>query len=132
MSLNRVELTGGVTREIELQSFGWGDLIELSLAVNGNRYDPESRGQVVTTTYVMVTVFGAQATKLLTLGVGKGDEVYVLGMLDQKTITSSKGEKLNKTRVNALFVEPVRVRSKGPAPRPSDGPIAENQEEEPF
>jgi single stranded DNA-binding protein len=111
MNLNKVELLGGQTRDPELRTgrTGGSDL-ERALALNGSRYDPEIRGQKVTSEFVSVIAFGFVAEYIAGLQLGRGDEVYVLGELGHREIQKPDGTKENKTRVIAAVISPTRVR----------------------
>lgn len=134
MSLNRVELQGGLTRDVEIRSFGWGDIADLNLAVNGTRWDREKGEQVVTTTFVQVEVFGPMAPRCANLN--RGDEVYVIGELTQHEREKKDGTKEKKTRVRALQVTLTRKSRGGsgrsPAPRSDAAPSGPKEEVEPF
>ncbi len=111
MALNKVELIGGLTRDIHMTYTKKGTaIVELSLAVNGARYDFEARGQVVTTVYVQVQCFGATAERVAETEIRQGDEVYVLGELDQREVEKRDGTTERKTRVTASVVIPTRIR----------------------
>lgn len=118
MSLNRVELTGGLTRDGNLRYTQGGMAVcEFTVAVNGTRYDPAERRQVVTTVFVTVDVLGWLAERITDgEGLVQGDEVYVLGELDQYERETADGKKDRKTRVRAIRVEVTRRRSAARAP----------------
>jgi single stranded DNA-binding protein len=113
MSLNRVELVGAVTRDPVLAFSERGTAwMELTLAVNGTRYDGEQ--QQVTTTFVTVSLFGWLAEQVAEEDLGKGEEVYVLGELSQRERQRKDGSKESKTRVEAKLVWPTRRRRSSP------------------
>lgn len=109
--MNRVELSGGLTRDPDYKVSQHGTpWLRLSVAVNDAEYDPATRQQVVTTTYVTVLLFGHQAETLVET-LRQGDEVHVVGRLDQTEQEGRDGKLERKTRVRAHFVLPTRVRS---------------------
>jgi len=109
--VNRWEGTGGLVRDPDYRVSEHGTpWLRLSVAVNDAEYDPATRGQAVRTTYVNVLLFGHQADALAET-LHKGDEVYVVGRLDQTEREGAGGKPERKTSVQALFVLPTRVRS---------------------
>jgi len=129
--VNRVEIQGGLVRTPELRYLPSGTaLMEMNVAVNGARYDSQARQQVVDTVYVAVQVWGHQAEELDQLGLSRGEEVYVLGRLDQRTIEKRDGTREQKTRVSATFVTVTRRKPSNPTPS-GDGPRYAD-DEEPF
>jgi single stranded DNA-binding protein len=106
VNLNRVELVGGLTRDPVLRDGRHGGVfVEVTVAVNGTRWDGSA--QVVTTTFVTVLAYGPPADMLRELT--KGDEVYVLGELGQREVPKSDGGVEKKTRVFASVAWPTRV-----------------------
>lgn len=137
--MNRVELLGGLTRDPECSVNQRGTATWLAtLAVNGTRYDGEARQQVVKTTFVSLSAFGWLAEELINAGYGKGDELHVVGELDQFEIAKDDGTKDRKTRVRPLVVTPTRRSSPMPARHPaqshtpSPDPWGPPREEPPF
>ena len=124
--MNRVEISGGLTRDPEFRVTDYGlAIMEMTVAVNGARWDGKEKRQVVTTQHVAVVCLGHVAESVSELSVGRGDEVLVLGELDQSTFEKKDGTKESKTKVVAMRVDAVRVR----------GPMADNvphPEEDPF
>jgi single-strand DNA-binding protein len=131
VSLNRVELTGTLTRDPQLEWLPNSGTATMTLAVNGARYNHETRDHEVTTTFVSVLVFGFQAEALHSGKVGRGDEVHVVGALSQREIKKRDGSTEKKTRVEATLVQPVRVKSHLVQP-PRTGEHAPDLDEPPF
>jgi len=120
--MNRWEGTGGLTRDPDYKVSQHGTpWLRLSVAVNDAEFDPASRQQVVTTTYVTVLLFGHQADTLAET-LHQGDEVYVVGKLDQTEQEGRDGKTERKTRIRAHFVLPTRVRSAAHAQPAEDDP----------
>ena len=143
MSMNRVEVSGGLTRDPELTYMerSGSALCEITLAVNGTRYNFESRSQEVTTSYISVKAWGSLAEELAEADVAKGDELLVIGELEQRTIEKRDKSKESKTHVKALGFHVVRRRGAGSSPagrapaRVTSPPPQEPQygaDEEPF
>lgn len=135
--MNRVEVSGGLTRDPEYRMVGsYGThLLEMTVAVNGTRYDSEQRQQVVKTTFVQVQAWGYVA-EFLTQQHGplsKGDEVHVVGELDQRTVEKSDGSKESKTRVTAVHIDVLRRRhTPDTTDRGSEAPTGSPTSEPPF
>lgn len=101
--MNRAEIKGGLTRDPEISQSGGYDRIQFTVAVNGTRWDSESRSQVVKTAYLMVVAWGPVAAEWMSLK--KGDEVYVVGELDQYK-KENKDE--SSTRITAFSITMIR------------------------
>lgn len=113
--MNKVEIQGGLTRDPELRFLPSGmPVCEFSMALNGTRYDKDARAQVVTTTFVTCQAWGDAAEEFAG-EFGQGDEVYVMGRLDQRTIEKRDGTKESKTRIEVLFWHAVRKRRRAGA-----------------
>lgn len=109
--MNRVEISGGLTRDPEIRYLPSGvGVLDLTVAVNGARYDSDKREQVVTTSYISCNCFGWLAEQIANTGLSKGDEVYVLGELEQRSYETRDGKKESKTRVTIMALKPVRRR----------------------
>ena len=120
--MNRVEIRGGLVRDPELRLVGAYStpLLEMTVAVNGTRYDSQSRSQVVKTTFVSVQVWGHRGEEVMEkYQLAKGDEVYVLGELDQYEQEKADGTKERKTRVTGLLLDVLRSRSTSASTRVS-------------
>jgi single-stranded DNA-binding protein len=119
--VNRVELIGGLVRKPEYKISAHGTpWMRMQVAVNEAEYDPQSRSQVVSTTFVTVLLWGSQADTLLDAGLDQGDEVYVLGRLDQTEHEGADGKTDRKTRVRATFLLPTRIRGTHHTSRPAN------------
>lgn len=124
--MNRVELVGGLVRDPDVGvlpgsgTFTWS----ATIAVNGTRYSREEGGHVVKTTYVSLSAIGWAAEQFADLGLTRGDEVYVLGELDQYERETADGKKERKTRVTPLVLHATRLRQsmRSAAPSPAFGP----------
>lgn len=114
MNLNRVELSGGLVKDPEVRMIGQAQttLVELSVALNGTKYDRQQRGQVVKTTFVVVQCWGWVGEQVASYGLTRGQEVYVLGELDQTEVERPDGSKDRKTRINASLVFVTRAQTR--------------------
>jgi single-stranded DNA-binding protein len=124
VSLNRVELIGGILGEVKggvspsgVWSAAW------TMAIPSTRYDRASRTDVVQTDYVSVLAYEAAAQAMIDAGYRPGDQVHVLGKLVQVEVDKANGKTERKTRVVAFTVAEVRriPRPDNPPP-PSDEP----------
>jgi single-strand DNA-binding protein len=114
-----------LTRDPEYRVLPSGaEVSSLSLAVNDAVWDSQAREQVVGTVFVQVEVWDVQAAAVAEQ-LRRGDEVLVLGRLDQREIERRDGTKDRKTRVQALTVTHVRVRHRNPL----TGPAAQQERE---
>lgn len=79
--MNRVEVSGGLTRDATYDDSGAVQRLQFTIAVNGTRWDSQQNQQVVKTMYVTLVAWGPQALEWMSLK--KGDEVHAVGELDQ-------------------------------------------------
>lgn len=118
--MNRVEISGRVTREPEVRYVGNTrfPILGLNVAVdNGTgRWNSETRKTEYESGFYQVEVVG-QYGEMVADMVKRGDEVYVVGSLSQFT-TQPKGEGESKThtRIKATLVQPL-TGVRGPAPQ---------------
>lgn len=104
--MNRVELRGGLVKDVEMVDVNGLVKAAVTLAVNGTRYDGQTRQQVVKTTYVSCEAWGIVGENLYASGVGKGCELYVVGELTQQ---KREGDKESHTRVAIFTFDVVRM-----------------------
>lgn len=111
MNENYVRIGGGLTRDPHYSTTQYGSqMVGLTVAVNGARYDSKQKQQVVTTEFVSVLAFGTVADLIVEMGLSRGDSVIVEGALSQQVVENESGEKDRKTRVQAWSVRPVSIR----------------------
>lgn len=109
--MNRVEIAGGLTRDARFRYTESGlAVFDCTVAVNGARYSASEKRQVVTTVYVAVDAIGWLAEQLAELGLSTGDEVMVVGELNQWEKELADGKKERKTRVRVLRLDVMRKR----------------------
>ena len=109
--MNRVEISGRLTRDPEIKYVGDArfPILSLNVAVdNGNgRFNRETRKTEYESGFYQVEVVGAYAERLLQ-HLNKGDEIYALGSLSQFTTQpKSEGESKTHTRIKAVVVTPL-------------------------
>lgn len=122
MSTNEWTGRGGLTRDAECSNLEVSGIPywSASIAVNGTRYDSTKRAQVVKTTYISLVAFGWMAEHLDAHGLLKGDEVRVVGELDNREVPRPDGTKERKTRVEVAVLDIVR-RSRTALAQPMTG-----------
>ena len=126
MSLNRVEISGGLVRDAEFTHLPSGAPVwEATVVVNEAVYSAKERASVVRANYIAVNAFGEPAERLASEGLQRGDEVYILGALNQTTIERKDGSKESKTKVRVLTYNVTRRRHPGNA-TPQGGFIGQN------
>jgi single-stranded DNA-binding protein len=130
MSLNRWEGQGVLTRDPVVTELPSGAvLVEVTMAINDAGWDAEARAHVVQTIYVTLQLWD-NLGGLMARGVRKGDEIFVVGRLDQKIVTKRDGTEDRKTRVVVLQFTLTRTHrvpaaaSAPPPPGPARDPFA--------
>lgn len=117
MSINRVVLTGNLTRDAELrQTSGGMAIVKMRLAVNDRRKNPQSGQWEDFANYVDVTMFGSRG-EALTRFLTKGQRIGIDGKLRWHEWESQAGEKRSALEVIADDVELLGSRGEG-GPRP--------------
>lgn len=99
MYLNRVQIIGNITKDIELKALPSGSAVA-SFSVATNRTWKDKDGQKQTEVeYHSVTAFGKTA-ELIKQYMGKGSKIYIEGRLKTRSWEDKKtGEKKYKTEV---------------------------------
>lgn len=109
--MNRVELTGRVTRDPELRHVGGSGfpILSINIAVDDaeGRWNKETRKTEYESGFYQVEVKGPYA-EALTRYIVRGANVYVVGSLSQwKKTGNDGGEPETKTRISATMVVPL-------------------------
>jgi single-strand DNA-binding protein len=105
MNINRVVLTGNLTRDPELRSFGNGPSIcHLGIAVNGRRKNNQTGQWEDKANYFRVTVFGAQGENCAQY-LKKGRPVAIDGRLDWRQWETPEGQKREAIDIIAETVQ---------------------------
>lgn len=107
--MNHWQGKGGLVRDPEM-TYGESGVAfwRASIAVNGTRYDSQTRGQIVKTTFVSLVAFGWLAEQFAEYTLAKGDEILVTGELDNREIEKEGGVKERKTRIEVQTLNIVR------------------------
>jgi single-strand DNA-binding protein len=122
-NINRVVLTGNLTRDPELREFTSGSMCSLRLAVNGRRKNPQTGEWQDQANYFDVSVFGAQGencARYLT----KGRAVAVDGRLCWREFTRQDGSKGQAVDVVAETVQFLGGRDEASAAGSASAPPA--------
>ena len=113
MGINRVVITGNLTRDPELRSTGSGmSVLKLGVAVNDRRKNQQSGEWEDVPNFVDVTVFGARG-EALSRFLSKGSKVAIEGKLRWSQWENPQGEKRSKLEVVADEVEFLSSRDGG-------------------
>ncbi len=137
MSINRVVISGNLTRDPELRSTSSGmSVLKMGVAVNDRRKNQQTGEWEDVPNFVDVTLFGARA-EALSRFLSKGAKVAIEGKLRWSQWESQQGEKRSKLEVVADEVEFLSSRDGGSGshsapPASSAAPEEDLGEEIPF
>lgn len=113
MSINRVVISGNLTRDAELKATGSGvSVLKLGVAVNDRRKNQQSGEWEDHANFVDVTIFGARG-EALSRFLTKGTKVAIEGKLRWSQWENQQGEKRSKLEVVADEVEFLSSRDSG-------------------
>lgn len=113
MSINRVVISGNLTRDPELKSLPSGtSVLEMRLAVNDRRKNAQTGEWEDHANYVDVIVFG-QRGESLSKFLSKGSKIAVAGRLRWREWENQQGEKRSKLEVVADDVDFMSSRGEG-------------------
>jgi single-strand DNA-binding protein len=135
MSINRVVISGNLTRDPELRATGSGmNVLKMGVAVNDRRKNQQTGEWEDYANFVDVTMFGARA-EAVSRFLSKGSKVAIEGKLRWSQWESQQGDKRSKLEVVADEIEFLSSREGGSggysAPAAPDA-IDEPGEEIPF
>lgn len=139
MSINRVVVTGNLTRDPELRATSSGmAVLKLGIAVNDRRKNPQSGEWEDAPNFFDVTVFG-QRGESLSRFLQKGSKIAVEGKLRWSQWETPDGDKRSKVEIIADDIEFMTARGEGggapqySAPAPASAPKPEVFEDDiPF
>lgn len=137
MSINRVVISGNLTRDPELRATGSGmSVLKMGVAVNDRRKNQQSGEWEDYANFVDVTMFGARA-EAISRFLTKGTKVAIEGKLRWSQWESQQGEKRSKLEVVADEIEFLSARDASgsnnySAPAGSEAPSYDDGEEIPF
>jgi single-strand DNA-binding protein len=113
MGINRVNITGNLTRDPELRSTASGmNVLKMGVAVNDRRKNQSTGEWEDVPNFVDVTVFGARA-EALSRFLSKGSKVAIEGKLRWSQWENPQGEKRSKLEVVADEIEFLSSREGG-------------------
>ena len=105
MSINRVNISGNLTRDPELRMTGSGtQILAFGVAVNDRRRNPQSGEWEDVPNFIDCVVFGARAEPLSRF-LSKGSKVAVEGKLRYSSWETKDGQKRSKLEVVVDEVE---------------------------
>lgn len=129
MSINRVVLTGNLTRDAELkQTSGGMAIVKIRLAVNDRRKNASTGQWEDSPNFIDVVIFGSRG-EALSRFLSKGKQIAVEGKLRWSEWESQAGEKRSKVEVVADDIELLGGR--GDAPMASARPASAEPGDEP-
>lgn len=138
MGINRVVISGNLTRDPELRATSSGmNVLKMGVAVNDRRKNQQTGEWEDVPNFVDVTVFGARA-EALSRFLSKGSKVAIEGKLRWSQWESQAGDKRSKLEVVADEVEFLSSRDGGsggysaPSAAPAPEPVDDLGEEIPF
>lgn len=99
MSINRVTITGNLTRDPEVKQTGGGmSVMKLGVAVNDRRKNPQTQEWEDVPNFIDCTMFGDRAAKVAQY-MAKGSKVAISGRLRQETWETQDGQKRSRVGV---------------------------------
>jgi single-strand DNA-binding protein len=133
MSINKVLITGNLTRDPELRSTGSGmAVLKMGVAVNDRRKNPQSGEWEDFPNYIDVVVFGARGESISRF-LTKGSKVAIEGKLRWSSWEDKdSGAKRNKIEVVADDIEFMSSRGEGGGGGGYSAPSAPSASPEPV
>jgi len=120
MSINRVVVSGNLTRDPELRQAGASTVLQLGIAVNDRKKNPQTEQWEDVPNFFDVLVWGARGESLARF-LRKGMKVAVSGRLHWNQWQTSEGEKRSKVEIVADDIEFLTARDGQGAPPASTG-----------
>jgi single-strand DNA-binding protein len=113
MSINRVVITGNLTRDPELRSTAGGmAILKMGIAVNDRRKNSQSGEWEDVANFFDVVLFGARGESLSRF-LSKGSKIAVEGKLRWSSWETPDGDKRSKVEIVADDVEFMSTRGEG-------------------
>jgi len=139
MGINRVTVSGNLTRDPELRATSSGlSVLNIGMAVNDRRKNQETGQWEDQPNFVDVTVFGARADALSSI-LSKGFKIAVDGKLRWSQWENKQGERRSKLEIIADEIELMTSRGESGGSAPYSAPDGDtgsgsgkNDEEIPF
>lgn len=99
MSINRVTITGNLTRDPEVKQTGGGmSVMKIGVAVNDRRKNQQTQEWEDVPNFIDCTMFGDRAAKVAQY-LAKGSKVAISGRLRQETWETQDGQKRSRVGV---------------------------------
>lgn len=99
MSINRVTITGNLTRDPEVKQTGGGmSVMKIGVAVNDRRKNQQTNEWEDVPNFIDCTMFGDRAAKVAQY-LAKGSKVAISGRLRQETWETQDGQKRSRVGV---------------------------------
>ena len=118
MSINRVNISGNLTRDPELRMTAGGtQILAFGVAVNDRRRNPQTNEWEDYPNYVDCVVFGARAEPLSRY-LSKGSKVAIEGKLRYSSWETKEGQRRSKLEVIVDEVEFLSSRNQQPVGAP--------------
>ena len=115
MSINRVNISGNLTRDPELRATGSGtQILSFGVAVNDRRRNPQTNEWEDVPNFVDCVVFGARAEPLSRF-LSKGAKVAIEGKLRYSSWEAKDGSRRSKLEVVVDEVEFLSSRNQQPS-----------------
>ena len=143
MSINRVCISGNLTRDPELrQSAGGMSILKMGIAVNDRRKNQQSGEWEDVPNFFDVTMFGTRAESVSRF-LSKGSKLAIEGKLRWSQWETPDGDKRSKVEIIADDIEFLSARGEGggqgggggysaPAPKNAPAPTHMAEEDIPF
>lgn len=113
MSINRVVITGNLTRDPELRATGSGmSILQMGIAVNDRRKNQQSGEWEDVPNFFDVVVFGSRGESLSRF-LSKGSKVTIEGKLRWRQWETPDGDKRSKVEIVADDIEFMSSRGEG-------------------
>lgn len=98
-NINRVGITGNITRDAELRrTSGGSDILKMTVAINGRKYNRQADDWEDIKTFVDCVMFGSRAAGVAPY-LPKGTKVAIDGHLSTSSWETKDGERRSKTEV---------------------------------
>lgn len=122
MSINRVNISGNLTRDPELRMTGGGTaVLDMGVAVNERRKNPQTGEWEDRPNFIDCTMFGSRA-EAVSRFLSKGSKVAIEGRLRWSSWQAKDGTKRSKIEVVVDEIEFMSREGSGYAPQPSAAP----------
>ena len=131
MSINRVCISGNLTRDPELRSTGSGmAILKMGIAVNDRRKNGQSGEWEEVPNFFDVVVFGTRGESLSRF-LTKGSKVAIEGKLRWSQWETAEGDKRSKVEIIADDIEFLSPRNDSGPSRSYDAPASESKNSTP-